>query len=433
MKVQLIGPVKNIGRKEWKSLLFPLPSLSLPMVAACVPEEYEVEINGYFQVMDGDDVIDDAITGDMVGLSIQTMYAGKAKKITDVAHKKGSYVIHGGIHPSLNPESSDADTIIIGHAENTLGKFFEDYAKGDAKKQYIDDNKSTNLKLKSPRRDLFPKTGLSKIWDYVSAVEYSRGCPNDCEYCCVPSFSRRRTYVRDDEDVINEISELPQKHIFFTSNNLVTYPERFKEFMKELAPLERKWIGAITPDSVVDDPEMLNLMKMSGCEGIFLGFESLSDEYLKHLGNKKKHVEKYSKAMRMFNDIGIAVNGSFMFGSDYDDESVFDNVLEFVNNEKIPLVSSFISTPFPGTQLHKRIKDEGRILTDDLSKYDLYTVVFQPKILKPEQLQEGFEKFYKELYSFGNLTTRMNSSFTFKQPWTILVNLGYATTVKLQK
>ncbi len=428
MKVNLVGPLSFYGKRAWKQELFPLQNLSLPAIAALTPEEHEIS---FFDIKDSfnhdGSVKGDVIDADMVGVSVLTIFANQASAISEACRERGVYSVHGGIHASALPHESPADTVFVGEAEGQWEAFLEDFKRGEPKRFYVNNGKRPRtIKLKKPRTDLLTRSGLGL--NYVAPIEYSRGCPHSCEYCCVPIFGKGYS-MRPVEDIVNEIEGIEQKYLFFISNNLVGMPKQTKEMLMAIKDMEKKWIGAATPDSIVSDHELVELMSDSGCVGLFYGFESLSDEYIKSLNNPRKKIGTYEDCIKISKDYGIAPEGSFIFGSDYDDCSVFERVLEFIQRNKIPLLSLHILTPYPGTRLHAKMEEQNRLISKDFSEYDTEHVVFRPKHMTPEELHEGFHDFYKEAHSLTNSAKRLLDRHTLRNPWVILGNMGYTLTV----
>jgi len=173
-------------------------------------------------------------------------------------------------------------------------------------------------------------------------------------------------------------------------------------------------------------------MAKAGCHGLFIGFESLSPENLRLMGKRTNKVERYEAGIKRLHDHGIGVHASFVFGYDYDDPSVFENFITFANRNRIDGAFLPLLTPFPGTRIHQRLKQEGRILTEDWSKYDMATVVFKPKGMTVEQLQEGFWWVNKEFYSLRSMARRIFQPFAMRRSLIIFgpMNIGHWPAVR---
>ena len=150
------------------------------------------------------------------------------------------------------------------------------------------------------------------------------------------------------------------------------------------------------------------------------------------MGKRINRVEAYERGIRRFHDAGIGVYASFVFGYDYDDPAVFDEFLEFAERNRIEGAFLPLLTPFPGTRIYERLKQEGRILTEDWSKYDMATVVFQPKRMTVEELQEGFWKVNRSFYSIPSILKRIFNPLHIRRSLIIFgpMNLGLWPAVK---
>ena len=191
-----------------------------------------------------------------------------------------------------------------------------------------------------------------------------------------------------------------------------------------MIPLRIKWIGLATT-RIAEDAELLRLAAASGCKGLLIGFESISQATLNETHKSFHAAPKYGEVVKRLHDHGIGVQGCFVFGFDSDDESVFERTAEFVDKTRIDLPRYAVVTPFPGTGLYRRWEAEGRLLHKNWTLYDVEHVVFQPKQMSPERLQEGLEWTWRQSYSWRSIGRRLLGA-----PWSILplwvsLNLGY--------
>ena len=163
--------------------------------------------------------------------------------------------------------------------------------------------------------------------------------------------------------------------------------------------------------------------------GLFIGFETLSDETLRAVGKRTNHPEEYLDVVRRIHDHGIGIDASFVFGLDGDDEGVFDRTLEFVERAKVEIAYYSILTPYPGTRLHERLTKEGRILTQDWSLYDTSHVVYRPQPFTPDQLLAGYYRVLKESFSLGSIFRRLWGTTAYK-PFFYPMNLGFRQSAR---
>jgi radical SAM superfamily enzyme YgiQ (UPF0313 family) len=176
--------------------------------------------------------------------------------------------------------------------------------------------------------------------------------------------------------------------------------------------------------NIAKDAELLDLCQRSGCMGLFIGFETLSEESLRIVGKRVNHPSEYLEAVQRIHDHGIGIDASFVFGLDADDEGVFDRTLAFVERARIEVAFYSILTPYPGTRLHQRLTTEDRILTQDWSLYDSSHVVYRPRTFTPDQLLAGYYRVLKESFSLGSIFKRLWGTTANKQ-FFYPMNLGF--------
>jgi radical SAM superfamily enzyme YgiQ (UPF0313 family) len=216
--------------------------------------------------------------------------------------------------------------------------------------------------------------------------------------------------------------------IFFVDDNILSNRAYTRAFLERIADRGWRWLGHASV-SLADDPEILKLCQASGCIGVLIGFETLSAETMQTIGRKSRLRMEYLDAIEKIHDHGIGVDGSFVFGFDTDEESVFDRTLEFVLKAKMEVPYFSILTPYPGTRLHERLTAEGRILSQDWSLYDTSHVVFRPARLTVDQLAEGYRRTFTESYQLRNVARRLWGTTSYKN-FFIPMNLGFRGAVR---
>lgn len=342
---------------------------------------------------------------DIVGISITVDIFPRAVEIAKKFQSKNIPVVAGGIHITANPEETAEyfDAVSIGIAETTWYDIIDDFEKGCLKKVYKHNTAEiTPAQIKSPAYNLIKE----KNYLYSNIISTSRGCPFKCNFCYNSCDAYKNLYVnRNIEDVINDIKTINKKHIMFIDDNLIGNPKWTMGFVKALKPLNVKWNAAVSLN-IADMPELLDEMKASGCQSLFIGFESINESSISNVNKVQNNLEKYNFAVNEIHKRGIMINASFVFGLDGDDKSVFESTLKWIVDNKIETVTSHILTPYPGTHLYKEFLETGRIIDFDYSKYNTANVVFQPKNMTAEELQQGYLKIYKDIYSFKNIIKR---------------------------
>jgi radical SAM superfamily enzyme YgiQ (UPF0313 family) len=403
MKLSLISP-KWPDKSLWGQIFFRFPYLSLTMLAGMTDDTWDITlIDENIQPVNYDS------RPDLVGISLMTPLAKRGYQIADAFRKRNIPVILGGIHPTMVPDEArlHADAIALGEAETTWPKVLADFKSGNLKPRYQSSGFHPLDNMKFPRRDLLNR----KKYFFINTVQTTRGCPFDCEFCSVTAFYGRTYRTRPVADVVREIQAIGGGHIFFVDDNIVGRPDYAKKLFRALKPLKIKWFSQASLN-IAKDRELLNLARESGCGGLFIGFESLSQETLKALGKSANRVKEYRESVEALHDHGIGIQGSFIFGTDNDDETVFSDILRFTEKAHIEAAIFSVLTPFPGTKIFESMKASQRILHMDWDLYDMNHVVFRPRKMTPSRLQDGLMWAYKRLYGYPSILKRL---FPFKR------------------
>ncbi|MCR5697865.1 MAG: B12-binding domain-containing radical SAM protein [Marinilabiliaceae bacterium] len=341
---------------------------------------------------------------DVVGITITLDALPRAIEIARAFRRRGVPVVAGGIHVTTAPNhvpKDEFDAICIGAAEWTWPQIVADIESGSLKPVYKCDRRFSGSDIVPPAYDLIPRGKYL----YRNIIHTSRGCPFKCDFC-YNSFGEHRFMHRDKEDVLNEIKMLGQKHIMIIDDNFIGDPRWTMGLLRDIIPLEIKWNAAVSIN-VVNIPGMLDLMKESGCQGLFIGFESINTSSLDGVHKVQNDRGKFEYAISEIHRRGIMINASFVFGIDSDTPDVFRRTVDWIVSQKIETITSHILTPYPGTKLYDEFARDGRLTTTDLSLYNTAHVVFKPQNMTAEQLYEGYLYVYRELYSFKNILRRL--------------------------
>ena len=392
------------------------PPLGLYTIVSMFRDEHEVVVeNENVQELVWTD------TPDIVGISVNVDSLPRALEIAAVYKSKCIPVVLGGILPTTAPEmipDGSVDVICIGAAEGTWREILKDLESGTLKKVYRCPHHLTGKDIVPPAYDLIPKSRYL----YSNILHTSRGCPFRCDFCY--NSSPERWYIcRPIQDVIEEVKNCNRGHVMFIDDNFVGNPKWTRELLPELKKLGVKWNAAVSIN-VVDIPGMLDLMKECGCQGLFIGFESINPASVDGVHKVQNDVSKYEYAVHEIHKRGIMINASFVFGLDSDTKETFQATLDWIVRNRIETVTSHILTPYPGTELHRRMKEEGRLMTEDLNLYDTAHVIMRPKNMTPEELYRGYLWIYDQVYSYKNIIRRIPKSI--KQiPSYLMFNLFY--------
>jgi radical SAM superfamily enzyme YgiQ (UPF0313 family) len=341
---------------------------------------------------------------DIVGISSMTSTAGRTYAIARAVRKENpkARIILGGPHPTFLPEEGMefADLVVRGEAESII----ECAVEGGYPDGIVDGKRVESLdSLPIPDFDVSP--GLRKGLKWIP-ISSSRGCPHDCCFCSVTKMFGRRYRFRSPLSVIEEVERrLWEGHsrFFFYDDNFTANPVRTREFLEETLrrKLKFRWV-AQTRVEVAQDPDMLDLMARSGCEVLFFGFESVNSQTL-DLYNKHQTPRDIEACVRNCREKGIDVCGMFVIGADEDDDSTVWETADFLRACRPEYAQFSVLCPLPGTEFHKQVEREGRILTRDWSQYDGTHVVFRPKKFSPLELQRKVLDLWGKFYSFGHV------------------------------
>lgn len=421
LKIRLIDPA-NPGHyfkpSKIDTRLLWFSRLTLAQVAALTPPEFEVAITD-----ENVDSLNLELDADLVGLTAMTQHAPRAYRLAKHFRARGIPVVMGGVHATMLPEEAKrhVDAVVVGEAEGVWQELLGDFASGSLKPFYRPKERSDLKGLPFPRRDLLN----SKAYATVNCVETSRGCPFDCEFCSVTAFAGGTFRMRPVREVVEEIERMRAKSVVFIDDNIVGNPRYAKELFEALIPLKVLW-GGQASTTIARDKDLLELAKKSGCFSLFFGIESLSQETLKSANKSFNRAMSYEDEFKAIHDAGIRMIGSFIFGFDSDDEGVFERTVSFVKKNRIDMAYYNIMTPLPGTKLFDRLKAEGRLLHQDWEHYNGYEVVYRPKTLTPEALQDGFHWAYRQTYSYPSILRRIAfRPSALSALWAYAVNWGF--------
>jgi radical SAM superfamily enzyme YgiQ (UPF0313 family) len=396
--------VNKPSKKQTGDKMGVLP-LALPTLAALTPPEFDVRI-----IDENIEDIDFNEPVDIAGITFLTCYARQGYELADRFRAAGVHVALGGVHVTMCPEEAlqHADTVFVGEADDTWEVFLNDFKRGKPKQLYKPEKPPDLTKLVIPRWDLVKNEHYRS-----NLVQTSRGCYFDCDFCSMPRYGGplRNKPV---ENVIKEIKatkdygRVPGIHyVYFADEDVICNKRYAKKLFKAMIPLKVRWVSQVSINIAMDD-ELLDLAAKSGCEAVFIGFESIIQENLDSVGKGKLNKVRYFKeAIDKLNRKGIVVFGFFMFGFDEDDAFIFQKTVDFINETPVALPIINILGPLPGTRFYHRMKAEGRLIEAGWELFDARNVLFKPKKMSPDTLLKGVNWSLRKLYSADAILYRI--------------------------
>lgn len=377
------------------------PTLALTSFAATTPEHWEVRywdenlLNGHppFTPMP-----------EVVGITVHLTFANRAFELAQWYRRRGSKVVLGGLHVLSCPAdcAPHADALAIGDGVQLWPQILADVELNRLQSRYTATYESDYRQDPAPRRSLLPQNGFLTTTSLIA----TRGCHNRCGFCYLATDGLRMPYrMRDPSQIASEFEANGEPYGVFIDNNLGSNRRYLYELCGALKPLNKIWSAAVSID-VTDDPALIRTMALAGCTGVFVGFESLTDENLADARKKTPKTADYSRRVHILHDNGIQVNGSFVLGFDHDRKDVFRRTADWVEENRLECATFHILTPYPATPLFRQMEVEGRLLHRNWTSYDTAHAVFRPKHMSPEELEEGYAWMYQRLFSHASIWRR---------------------------
>jgi radical SAM superfamily enzyme YgiQ (UPF0313 family) len=381
-----------------KKALF--PPLGLLTVAAMLPPDCEVELVD----MNVRPLTEEAIArADVVFTSSMIVQKDSLERVVQLCKRLGKTVVAGGPYPtSMNAQIPGVDHFILGEAETTLARFLEDFAAGRARPIYQDSGKP-DIGLTPP-----PRFDLINLRQYATmSLQYSRGCPHNCEFCDIIEMFGRKPRTKSPEQFLAEMEALYQHgwrgSVFVVDDNFIGNRREVKELLPKIAAWQkarRYPFGLFTEATVslAEDDSLMDLMVEAGFNMVFLGIETPDRCTLEATGKTQNLKSDLLSSVRKIQGRGMEVSGGFILGFDDDPEDIFDRQVQFIQEAGIPTAMVGLLTALPNTQLFRRLQSEGRIREDSggNNTHDL-RLNFVPK-MEQGKLLSGYTRVISQIY-----------------------------------
>jgi radical SAM superfamily enzyme YgiQ (UPF0313 family) len=396
MKVKMILPALTEAKSPfWRPIKYSLfPPLGLATLAGYLDEADEITMQ--------DEHIETLALADEPDLVVIQVYitsARRAYELADHYRGKGAHVALGGLHVTSLPEEAaqHADTIFLGPGEDTWPKFLADFRAGRPDRVYRSQLR-TLAELPPIRRDLIKR----HLYLVPNSIVVSRGCPHTCDFCYKEAFFEggKSFYTQTVDVALAEIERLRGRHLYFLDDHLFGQARFAAALFEGMAGMGRLWQAAGTVQSVLK-PGLLEKAVAAGLRSLFVGFETLNPNNLREQNKYQNLNRDYNAAIRRLHDLGVMINGSFVFGMDDDDETVFERTVEWAISQGIETATFHILTPYPGTALYQRMAAQGRLFHSNWDLYDTRHVVYRPARLTPETLEAGYWRAYRDFYRWS--------------------------------
>ncbi|MDX8412382.1 MAG: radical SAM protein [Mariprofundaceae bacterium] len=402
MKLTFIHPA--IGHRQGESYIRSWQMEPLPIATLAGLTPADVKLRFYDDRMEG--IPFDEPT-DAVVIPVETYTARRAYQIASDYRRRGVPVVMGGFHATLMPDevASHAEAVVSGEAEAIWAEVVDDLRYGTLKKHYH--GEQCDLSAIRVDRSLF----RGKRYLPIGLVETGRGCRFPCEFCAIQSFFGRTYRARPIDAVVQELHGLKQSKrlFFFVDDNFAGDIATARHLLPEIAKLNIRWITQMSINAAHDE-SFLQALAKGGCKGVLIGFESLDEANLKQMNKRFNSMRGgYEVALAKLRKYGILVYGTFVFGYENDRPDSFDKAVDFASEQGMYIAAFNHLTPFPGTPLYERLKQEQRLRFDAWwlnPEYRYNELPFTPKELTPGEVTQGCINARRRFYSWPNILRR---------------------------
>ncbi len=376
------------------------PPLGLMTVAAMVPEGYSIRLVD----MNAEELTDEEIRkADLVLVSAMIIQKDSFHEAVRRCSALGKPVAAGGPYPtSSTGELDGVDTIISGEAETVMTEFFSDYERGSLKKEYRGTPKTDITATPIPRFDLINPNDY-----YTLSLQYSRGCPFNCEFCDIIEMFGRKSRTKNTDQFLAEFTALYDAGyrgpLFIVDDNFIGNKKKVKEMLPEAArwQRERRYPFILFTEASInmaDDDELMDMMEEAGFNMIFLGIETPVEESLSASGKSQNVGKTMLESVRKIQSRGIEVTAGFIVGFDTDPENVFDLQIDFIQRSGIAMAMVGLLTALPGTRLAGRLAKENRLIADTTGNNMYHPDVNYVPVMDREKLIDGYYRIMSHIY-----------------------------------
>jgi radical SAM superfamily enzyme YgiQ (UPF0313 family) len=377
------------------------PPLGLLTVAALLPNEWNKKLID-MNVSDLSDA--DIRWADYVFISAMSVQSESANSVIAKCMKLKTKIVAGGPLFTSNPEYyQEVDHLVLNEAEITLPQFLYDLNDGIPQHKYSSDDWANITATPLPQWDLINKENYSSM-----NIQYSRGCPFDCDFCDITVLYGRRPRTKSKKQVIAELNVLYytgwRGPVFFVDDNFIGNKIKLKN---EILPCIAEWnnkkgnpfyFNTEASINLADDRQLLSLMVQAGFESVFIGIESPNEKSLLECNKNQNRNRDLIASVKNIQDAGIEVQGGFIVGFDNDHPKIFEELTSFIQQSGIVTAMVGLLNAPKGTKLEKRLVHEGRLLSDFTGNNTDFSMNFIPE-MNHNVLLDGYKKVLDTIYS----------------------------------
>ncbi|MGQ9631779.1 MAG: B12-binding domain-containing radical SAM protein [bacterium] len=376
------------------------PPLGLLTVAAMLPEEWDKKLVDMNVTSLRDEDLEWA---DYVFISAMMVQRESVAALIERCKRFRVKIVAGGpLFTTGYEDFQDVDHLVLNEAEVTLPPFLEDLKNGRAGHLYLSDEKPDISRTPIPLWDLIDMRNYATM-----AVQYSRGCPFDCEFCDIIIMNGRVPRTKGRDQFLREFDALYERGwrgaVFVVDDNFIGNKAKVKSILPAVISWmrERRYPFTLFTEASInlaDDEELMGLMRDAGFNKVFLGIETPDEESLRECNKFQNRNRDMIASIRKIQGYGMETMGGFIVGFDSDTPSIFERQINFIQKSGIAAAMVGLLSALPGTKLYNRLKGEGRIVGDPSGNNVDGSLNFIPKMDR-ETLMEGYRKIMRTIYS----------------------------------
>jgi len=375
--------------------------LGLLTIGSMLPQDWETKLVD----MNVEPLIDEDMKwADMVFIGAMVVQKDSVREVVQRAKDLNKRIVAGGpLFSSTPKEFPEIDTLVLNEAEITLPLFLEDLEKGSLQRIYTSEEKPDITLTPLPKWDL-----INMSYYACMSIQYSRGCPFDCEFCDIVQLNGRKTRVKSNDQMLREFEILYQMgwrgRVFIVDDNFIGNKGKVKSLLAELQVWQKERgypFSLFTEASVnlADDQELMTLMTAAGFDSVFLGLETPEEECLAECGKRQNQSKDLVEAVKTIQRNGMEVMGGFIIGFDNDPPNIFESQIRFIQSSGVAKAMIGLLNAIPGTRLYQRLQQEGRLLADCTGDNCDGSLNFIPKKMDAETIRAGYQAVLNHIYS----------------------------------